>query len=113
MKFAVTMSINDILFTNPISVVRHVWKDFTDAMNRQKEEGKVQEVYIVPGRECNFMAIYLARDADELWERFNELPSAGMFRMDTYNLADFNEGMKLILKNMEASEDFMPGGTVK
>ena len=112
MKFLVIMSPKDQFFASPFSVQRQIFTQFRDILNQMKNEGKIVDIYLLPGR-FGHMFILESKDGDELWEQLNSVPGIGIMNVQVEPLADFNQGFDVVFKNMEKGDEMMPGGTVK
>ena len=112
MRFLVMCKWYEITGLLPGSVIRQAILSLRDVMKRQKEEEKVTEAqWMITGN--RWFIIYECESVGVLWKYLNELPLAGHIDKEVFPLMDFDEATDVIMENMEAGDNMMPGGTVK
>lgn len=115
MKFLVIGKPREVAFTVPIHDRLALSKQLTEAsvtaMNKQKKEGKLLEIYWIPGA-ATIVSLYECKTAEEMVKNFMEIPITAYYSFESYQLADFNEAMKIAMETametMKQMEKVMP-----
>jgi muconolactone delta-isomerase len=108
MKFLVIGKPREALFTCPLALTRQLTEASLPVMNKQKKEGKLLEIYWIPGA-ATTVSLYECKTAEEMVKNFNEIPITVFYGFESYQLADFNEAMKIIIERTKEMEKMMPG----
>jgi hypothetical protein len=107
MKFLVIGKPREALFMLPLALARQLTEASVPVINKQKKEGKLLEIYWVPGA-ATCVSLYECKTAEEMVKNFNEIPIAGLYGFESYQLADFTEAMKIIIERTKEMEKMMP-----
>jgi muconolactone delta-isomerase len=107
MKFLVISKPREALFTLPLTLSRQLTEASVTAINKQKKEGKLLEIYWIPGAATS-VGLYECKTAEEMVKNFNEIPITAYYGFESYQLADFNESMKIIIERMKEMEKIRP-----
>jgi len=107
MKFLVIGKPREALFMLPLALARQLTEASVIAMNKQKKEGKLLEIYWIPGA-ATTVSLYECKTAEEMVKNFNEVPITMFYSFESYQLADFNEAMKIVIERVKEMEKIMP-----
>jgi muconolactone delta-isomerase len=108
MKFLFIGKTRDVGIALPPALIRQLLEATVAAMNQQKKEGKILEVYFIPGA-ASFVTLGEFKTAEEMVRNFNTMPFATYMVFEIHPLADFNESMKIIMEKLKEAEKMMPG----
>lgn len=108
MKFLGIATMKDVTMTLPPAVQRQFLETALATMNQQKKEGKILEMYFVPGWGKS-MVITEANSAEEMLHNIGPMVASYM-DLETYPLADFNESLNMFIESIKMAEKMMPGG---
>jgi muconolactone delta-isomerase len=108
MKFLVIGKPREALFTLPLALGRQLTEASLTAINKQKKEGKLLEIYWIPGATTG-VSLYECKTAEEMVKNLNEIPISMFYGFESYPLADFNESMKIIIERTKEMEKMMLG----
>jgi muconolactone delta-isomerase len=107
MKFLMIGKPRDVVYTLPPALGRQLTEASVVAANKQKKEGKFQELYWIPGA-ATCVTLGECKTAEEMVKNFNEIPWNAFYAYEIYPLADFNESMKIIIERFKEAEKMMP-----
>jgi hypothetical protein len=108
MKFLVIGKPREALFTLPLALLRQLVEASVTAWNKQKKEGKLLENYWIPGA-ATTVSLYECKTAEEMVKNFNEIPITVYYGFESYQLADINESMKIVIERLREIDKTMPG----
>lgn len=108
MKFLTIGKTRDVGLAQSPALIRQLLEATVAAVNQQKKEGKILEVYFIPGA-ASFVTLGEFKTAEEMVKFFNTMPFATYMDFQNYPLADYNESMKIIMEKFKAAEKMMPG----
>jgi muconolactone delta-isomerase len=108
MKFLSIAKMKDIAMTLPPALQRQFLESTLASMNQQNKEGKILEMYYVPGWGKS-MVISEANSAEEMAQNIGGMVSSYM-DIETYPLADFNKSLNIFIEAIKMAEKMMPGG---
>jgi hypothetical protein len=106
MKFLIIGKLKDAISTLPQALRRQLTEASIAATNKQKKEGKFEEIYYLPGG--GLVIIGGCKTAEEMVRNFNEIPINAFYSYEIYPLADFDESMKIIIERLKEAEKMMP-----
>ena len=106
MKFLILGKMKDIGLALPPALGRQLMEASVAVVNKQKKEGKIEQVYWIPGAGTS-VSIGECKTAEELMRNLNEAPTADYFGFEISPLADFNESMKILVEKMKEAEKMM------
>jgi hypothetical protein len=107
MKFLTIAKIKDMALTLPPALGRQLTEASAAVVNKQKKEGKILEVYWIPGA-GTMVTISEFKTAEEMVNSFNQAPVANYTSFENYPLADFNESMQIIIERLKELEKMIP-----
>jgi len=107
MKFLIIGKPREAVSTLPPALLRQLVEASTAATNKQKKEGKISEIYWIPGA-ATTVTLGECKTAEEMVKMYNEIPIAMYYGYEVYPLADFNESMKTIIETLKQAEKMMP-----
>jgi muconolactone delta-isomerase len=107
MKFLMISKPREAIFTLPPALLRQLTEASLAAANKQKKEGKILEIYWIPGSTCG-VAIGECKTGEEMVKNFGEMPINAFYSYEVYPLADFNESMKMLIERLKEAEKMMP-----
>jgi muconolactone delta-isomerase len=108
MKFLFIGETRDVGIALPPALIRQLLEATVAAMNQLKKEGKILEVYFIPGA-ASFVTLGEFKTAEEMVKNFNMMPFATYMNFEIHPLADFNESMKIIIEKLKQAEKMMAG----
>jgi len=106
MKFLIIGKQNNAARTLPPALARQLTEESVAATNQQKKEGKIQEIYWIPGV-YSTVTLGECKDAVEMVSIFSDLPIADYYDYEIFPLADFNESMKILIESLKRAEKMM------
>lgn len=106
MKFLMIGKMKDAALTLPPALGRQIMEASVAVVNKQRKEGKIEQIYWVPGA-ATTISLGECKTAEEMVKNFNESPSANFMSFEVYPLADFNESMKIIIERLKEAEKMM------
>ena len=107
MKFLVIGKQSEVISTVPLALGRQLMEASITAINKQKKEGKILEIYWIPGA-GTIVSLYECKTAEEMVKNFIEIPITLYYSSESYPLADFNETMKIAMEAAKQMEKIMP-----
>jgi len=107
MKFLMIGKPTDAVYTVPPALARQLTEASAAVANKQKKEGKFQEIYWIPGS-GTVVVLGEHKTAEEMMKDFNEIPWNAFYSYEIYPLADFFESIKVMLERFKEMEKMMP-----
>ncbi len=108
MKFLAISKMKDAALALPPAMGIQLIESATAAINQLKKEGKVLEVYYVPGW-SRTVIVQESKTAEEALKIMVSSPIYSFMDTEIYPLADGIESMKMLVDTFKAAQKMMPG----